>query len=415
MKLRSLALALTLGLLVGVGPILAQEATPEATAQARGKAAIATTADSNTGALLDFLRYVPNDASYRQYVTYGDKAAWLKSWNVPNAQSIDELNTLDDLARKRWMFILTRQTLVPSALGIEYLVADDGLKYYGFNYFAADRYLEAGQPPNLITAVDGQFNTTRIDVALKSDGYTTTALKPSGTLYSLNDDYAINLTGDVPRMGQLGQRNRIALMGQRMLIARATETIQNAVSVGAANMSLADAPEYQAVVDALNDPQMADVGPLMGALIMDSSAMPTDPLSLMGGRGTPEQIKKIQEALNLQPKLTPYVLSAFTTHHNNGKTYLVLALVFSSGSDAQTAAKNLGDRIQNYTSIMTNAPFLDAIHAKFERSLAVQANGLPVAMVVLSADDPGPDSTVVPDWTRAVFSRDLGFLYINSN
>lgn len=401
MKLRSLALALTFGLLVGSGAMAAQTATPE------------ITAEPATGSLLDFLRYVPNEPTYRQYVTYGDKAAWLKSWDVPNVPSVDDLNKLDDQPRRRWMMIMPQQTLAPTALGLQYLMTGDDLRYYGFDFFATDRYLEAGQPPNVISVIDGQFDSGGIDTALRKIGYSTSPITPEGTLYSLRDDYQQDLTADLPMLGKLGARNRIALMGQRLLIARATETIQYAISAGAgATDSLADAPEYQAVVAALNDPQLADTGPLIGALFMADQMM-SDPAALVGSRASPEQIKQIQEALNIQPKLMPYVLSVFASYHNAGKTYLVMALVFSAGSNAETAAKNLGERVQNYTSIVTERPFLDTIHAQFDRAFAVQANGLPVALVVLSADDPGPDSTVVPDWTRAIFARDLGFLYVN--
>ncbi len=408
MKLRSLALALAVGLMFGIGPLAAQEATPSA----RGKAA--DSASASTGALLDFLRYVPNEAAYRQYVTYGDKAAWLKSWNVPDVSSIDALNQLADQPRRRWMMIMPQQTLVPSALGLQYLLTGDDMNYYGFDFFAADRYLEAGQPPDMISVIDGQFNPTIIDARLKKLGYSTSPITPEGTLYSIRGDYETDLRAEGSMPGKLGARNRIALIGARMVIARATATIQTALSAGTgATKSLADAPEYQAVVAALNDPQLADVGPLMGALLMDARQITADPASLLGMQASAEQLKQLQAALDSQPRLTPYVLSAFTTHHNAGKTYLVLALVFSANSDAETAAKNLGERIQNYTSVVRQTPFLDAIHARFERSLAVEANGLPVALVVLSADDPGPDSTAVPDWTRVVFARDLGFLYVN--
>ncbi len=404
MKLRSLALALTVGLMVGIGPMAAQDATPDAKAESMGSA--------STGSLLDLLRYVPNEAAYRQYLAYGDKVAWLKSWDVPNVPSVDALNKLDDQPRRRWMMIMPTQTLVPTVLGLQYVMTGDDMKYYGFDFFAADRYLEAGQPPDMISVVDGQFNDANIDTSLEKIGYTTRALEPDGTLYSLGNDYQIQMTADLPNIGKLGARNRIALIGQRMVITRATPIMQNALAAAAGSNSLADAPEYQAAVAALDDPQLADTGPLLGALFM-ADQVAADPVAMVGSRLSAEQIQKLKDALDLQPKLTPYVLSVFASRHNAGKTYLVMALVFSANSDAETAARNLGERIQQYTSVVTQRPFLDSIHAHFDRAFAVQANGLPVALIVLSADDPGPDSTVVPDWTRAVFARDLGFLYVN--
>ena len=94
---------------------------------------------------------------------------------------------------------------------------------------------------------------------------------------------------------------------------------------------------------------------------------------------------------------------------------MILAVVFEQDADADAAAETLADRLQNYVSIATQQP-LDE-RWTFEQATGIEAEGLPVALVVMRADDPPPTpqdaqlvNTAVWAWIRMILYRDTLFL-----
>jgi hypothetical protein len=388
-------------LLLAVAPVLAQDAVENP--------------------ILDMLRFVPDTPEYRQFVSYGDAAAWHTSWNVPRIDSVAELDGLDRDPRAYWMNIMPRQTTPPDVLGVQYLMAEDMREFYGFDLFNVDRYLQAGQPPDLLSVVDYNFPDSQIADALLATGYSVETLNDAGALYSILDDYQIDLSMETvtTRVGQLGGLNRIGLLDGQMVIAKATANITSAFSAYAGEVrSLADDPHFSAAATALYDPALAETGELVGAILMDGVQF-ADPLTYLGDRITPELLEQLEEALKDEDAvpLPPYYLVAFGTRHSPGATHLILAVVFPTDTDAKAAANILAERMENYTSLVTNQPMAD--RWEFELATGTKVDGLPVALVSMRVDDPlpTPEGQDLPNagvlaWVQLVLARDTLFLAV---
>ncbi|NLX08963.1 MAG: hypothetical protein GXY36_04860 [Chloroflexi bacterium] len=376
---------------------------------------IAATGQGAESPLLDLLRFVPDEPNYAEFVVYGDLAAWHASWDVPRLESLADLETLDDLAAQQWLFTLPRQTVPPDVLGLQYLRSEDMRAFYGFDLFTVERFLTAGQPPDLLNVVEHRQNPTVIGAALEITGYEVEPLGEGATLYGILEDYESGLGRDLPRVGMLGGLNRIAVLDGRLLIARATAIVQGALEAYQGEQpSLAENPAFRAGAAALNDPSLDDTGELVGAILL-SGMVAADPMYLLGQpQGTDIETlrERLREQLGDRP-LPVYDALAFGTRHTEGATYLVLAVVFLPETDAAEAAEVLVERLNNYVSVYTQQPVSG--QWALDRSGGIEAEGRPVALVTLRVDDPVPDPDrpgpgAIPAWLDMILRRDLGFL-----
>jgi len=367
--------------------------------------------------LLRMLRFVPDTPGYREYLTYGDAEAWHTSWDIPRIDSLEELDSLDRESRAYWLFILWQQSTPPDSLGFQSMFADDLRGAYGFDLFNLDRYTLAGMPPDYVTIVEFSFDEAQIADALTASGYEVETLEEGGKLYSILDDYELDF--EAPTMaGKLGNLNRIALLDGHMVVAKATAIVTSALLAhNGERSSLADNPDYVAAAKALEDPALKDTGELIGAIMMEGSQFYALD-ALIGPQLDAEQLETIREKYTGQgPRLPAYKLVAFATRHTEGASYLILAVVFPKGADASAAADILADRLRNYESWVAEMR-LDE-RWTFDQATGTEAEGLPVALVVMRADDPPPTpedasmvNTAVFSWMRMIVSRDTLFLTI---
>jgi hypothetical protein len=363
--------------------------------------------------LLRLLRFVPDTPEYREYLTYGDAEAWHDSWNVPRLDNWDELENLGREPAAYWMFIMPRQTTPPESLGTQYLRTEDQRGFYGFDLFNLDRFISAGQPPNYVTAVEFSFDGTEIADALSAFGYEAEALDTGGTLYSILDDYEIDMESPT-HAGKLGNLNRIALLDGQMVIAKATDIVIDALLAQSGEVpSLADSPEYAAAVAALEGPALGETGELVGVILVEGSnlAVASSYIPLGGPEEAVAQLREYAEG----PQLPAYDLVAFATSHTEGASYLTLAVVFPQGTDAGSAADILAGRLQDYVSLRYQKPLDD--RWTYQMATAVEIEGLPVALVVMGVGDPSPTPEDAPlveagvlSWIELVVARDTLFL-----
>ncbi|MCX9080548.1 MAG: hypothetical protein OIN84_21485 [Candidatus Methanoperedens sp.] len=374
--------------------------------------------DTTESDLLRLLRYVPDVPEVREtLVYYGDLAAWHTSWNVPRINTIDELEALDRDPHAYWMFILPRQTAPPEPLGMQYLFTDDQRAFYGFDVFGVDRFISAGAPPAQITVLDHRLDSGDITAALTASGYEAEAV-PGGTLYHQFEDSEAPIMSDVevPRVGQFGALNRIALLdaSPTLLISRNTgDVLASLAAAQGEQPSLAGDPFYAAAAQAVLDPSLADTGELVGVLFM-FGPVPMDPATFMLGDDMDAIREQFEQMVGDKP-LPLYMLTAFATRHTPGASYLTLAVVFPPETDATAAAAILADRLQNYTSLTTGEPLTD--RWTFDRASGIEVDGLPVALVTMRVDDPppAPVDAAMPNagvfsWYDMVLRLDLGFL-----
>jgi hypothetical protein len=146
--------------------------------------------------LLQFLRYVADDPGNRKWTSFGDAAAWHSSWDVPRIASTAELDKLADSPHADWLYIMPAQTTIPESLDANYLFSYSLKATYGFDIFDMDRYLFAGAPPKVVTLAEFRTDRQQIAAALTAKGYSSEAEAHDWVLYSLNEDYAVNVKAE---------------------------------------------------------------------------------------------------------------------------------------------------------------------------------------------------------------------------
>ena len=366
----------------------------------------AASGQGDDDALLDWLAFVPATPEYVENLVYfGDLDAWHASWDVPRVRTWAQVDFLDRESRTAWMFTMPRQLVPPETLGLQYLLMDEQRPFYGFDIFGVDRFIYAEARPDDVTIVEHRLDPVAIGEALVASGYEASDVD-GGTLYSILDDYEISLD-QLPRVGQFGQLNRIALADNYLITGRATGPVTGALAAAQGEtLSLADLPAWAAGAKALDDPALDGTGDLVAAMLWQT-IITDDPLTKLTPRDE-------QAELFAADPLPAYSLLAFGTRHTEGASYLVLAVVFLPDADAAAAADILADRLQTYTSLVTGQPLAD--HWTFERTAATEIDGWPVALAVMRVDDPAPTEPDQPparvsiSWSELVFQRDLGFL-----
>lgn len=368
--------------------------------------------------LLDLLNYLPLTADTRaSLVYYGDLAAWHASWDVPRVATVAELSELDEIAVQRIGSDLTRQIIPPPPLDPATLVEGTQLPAYGFNLLTVDRFAYLEAIPDEVSVIEGGFDPDTVAAALSATGYEAERLTQGGTLYRVFDDYgsALELGADAlrewPRVGQLGALNRIALLGERMVIGRATGVVTTALEARLDNVpAMADDPGIAALAEVITGPALDDTGVLVGAMF-SALPFPDDPALFLGPGVTAEEREALLERYGLRDPanaLPPYLAVAFATRHAPGATYPVLAVGFLPEVDIERATTLLADRLQTYQLLYGDAALSD--YWAFERAYSVEAGGLAVAVVVMRVDDPAPDESLRLMWPNLVFRRDLLFL-----
>jgi len=396
---RRLALLLLLGLMIAA-------ALPPAAAQ------------EEDDPLAQLLAFVPAASPARDWLSYGDFAAWHASWGIPRPDSVADVNALDAVTRARWMAIMPRQTTPPQVFGLNYLLTSDIRGFYGFDIFQIDRALEGGVPPNMLTVAEHHADPAAIGAALRAAGYGVRVLEGGWTLYSLGEDYA--MLGfdypDMPQIGMIGQLNRIAVNGSRLLIARGMPEITAALAAESGGPSLANDAAFAAVGRALQSAAREDAGALLGALFVPGDRFLLDPAQIvMGQEVSEEQIAALQEAMQDPANQLPtFLLAGFGTRHGPGATYLTAAVALLPGEDADAFAAKVGDRMARYVSLRTGQPLSERWGLKASGGLVV--DGVPVAWITMRVDDPPPApegqpaNTGVLAWVDLVMARDYGFL-----
>ncbi len=368
-------------------------------------------------ALLRMMRFIPDRSAYRQWVSFGDTAAWHTSWDIPRIDNLDEVDNLDEGQGPLVLSTQYRQTGPSNTLGSMYLLLGEQRDFYGFDLFNLDRWIEAGKPPEMITAVEFGFDKGRIAEALEDSGYDDEELDGGATLYSILDDY--EMAFDFPvRTGQTGNLNRIALLQQQMVIAKATELVKDALEANSGERrSLAENEEFRAAAAALQHKTLAEYGELVGVFLTDDQTF-SDPATYVPSELSREDAQELSERLEREAGDLPgWEVVAFATQHAGDASYLTLALVFREGTDADSAAEVLADRLVDYESLIRRDMLMDYCRCSLESATAVEVEGLPVALVTLRADNPPPTpedqavwNTFVFNWWEQIMVYDTGFL-----
>jgi len=373
-------------------------------------------AQDDENPLLEMLATIPLAAvEDGALVTYGDFAAWHAATGIPRVPDLAAAEALPELQRAWWMFVMPRQVVPPSALGMEYMFREEMRSAYGFDVFAVDRYVATDAPPANITVLETALEPARVGDALLATGYEAEALD-GGTFYRILDDFETALGSDLPRVGVLGALNRIAVLDDgTILIGRATEVVQGALDARqGVQASLAEDARFRTAANTLHRLSRSDVGALVGAVFYNGIVL-GDPALILEGASGPGGIHDLRATLPPQDDdtLSPYSLAAFGTYRSAEATYLAVALVLLPGADAAATADVLRQRMSGYVSLATKKPLSE--RWTFDRAFAGDDGDLPVSVVVMRVDDPPPAegervNTAVLSWIDLIYRLDLGFL-----
>jgi hypothetical protein len=369
--------------------------------------------------VLQFLSYIPDEGKNRQWASYGDAAAWYTSWNVPRVYSMDGVNELDDTLRAYWMGMMYTQTYPPDCLDPTYILSYSLRDEFGFDMFDMDRFISAGKPPQVLSVLEFSRDHQGIVDTLTEKGYAAKDYGDGWMLYSLHEDYEVNPQAKT-NAEKMGNLNRILLSDHFMIVGKATEVVEVGLDAqDAKTPSLADDKAYIASVKALYDTSLKEAGELLGVIWMDGEEFRSLPPNF--AEATEEQAQQMMEDYGLNTDLPEFSLATFATRHSQekGATYLILALVFPKGMDAEEAAQVLEERLEKGYSLRNGRPFLEAMRTDDVSTYAIQAGGLPATLTVFRLDDPEPKvideserlMARVRGWMEFVVSRDLMFLY----
>lgn len=372
--------------------------------------AAAAQALAETTSVLDLLAYVPDTRETREWLILGDVDAWHETTGIERIGSIEETRAMNENAYTAWMHALPNETMPPAALGIQYLAAEDLRDITGFSYFEAQHYLEAGNPPDAIAIVTVHASPAWVANALLASGYEGTRAA-GAMLYSLNDDYALDLSNP-SRLAALGTLNRIAVLdaspdaaSTTVIIGKATAPVEAALSARKEGNALASDPVYAALSGMLRSNASAVPGNLVGLLFL--GAMPAlDPSILLGA--TPEEAKAQLEALQTrldEKPLSPWWVTALATHRDGEDLYLSALVAFPPGTDGEANADTLAERLATYESMVTRRSFAE-LWEPFQ-STALTVEGIPVAWVTMKVH---PDAVRSISWLRMLVQRDDLFL-----
>jgi len=369
--------------------------------------------------VLQFLSYIPNYPDNRDWVSYGDAAAWYASWNVPRVYSMDDVNKLDDTSRAYWMGMMLTQTYPPDCLDPSYIMRYSMRAGFGFDLFDIERFIFAGTNQKIASILEFSVDRQVIAAALLEKGYASQEYGDGWVLYSLNGDYETNLDAET-RSEKLGNLNRILLSDHFMIVGKATELVKAGLEAHTERIrSLAEDKAYVASVQALYHSSLKETGELVGVIWIAGDEFTSLPSIIEGVSG--QQADELMEAYGLATNLPKFSLAAFATRHSleKGATYLILTLVFPKGTDAEAASEVLQERLEKAGSLRSRGPFLEALRADEVNTYAVQAGGLPVTLTVFRLDDPDIEAPAegmrpsgrVRAWIEFVVARDLMFLY----
>lgn len=351
----------------------------------------------------NLLRYVPASLENRRYLTFGDYDAWLQSWQVERPADLDALAQLHSRDRDLWLYTLGSQIAPPQTL-IRYLRVEAIADSYGFDFFSSHQFLEAGSVPDQLTILTTSSPSADIDAALTTLGYQASQLaNGTTTLYSIRQDYEMNLASET-QTGMLGELNRIAIGDNTILIGRATATVAEATQSAADEIvSLSDMSDYQALLHSFDAPELADVGALLGLIVLGEPVLIDVAALLLSSQLTAEKRAELEKMINPQPPLPLYSLAGFATYRSPTATFLAVHTVFLTEQEAAQAAEVLPARMAAYISTQTGEPLPWSLDRAFHTGNTV--------VVVMRADET-PDQAVPLSWLRLVNIRDTAFLVV---
>jgi hypothetical protein len=338
-------------------------------------------------------------------VSYADYHAVLEASGIKIPASMDEFKGLADPARAQIMSVLMRIIAGPGSLMTYFLRIDS--RMVGFEWVDISRAAAFGAPPHDGMILAGTFDADKIGAALTARKFEKNDVE-GVTVWSRFQDAEMRVTarepGD-PFGGAMGMAARIAVLPGYLANSRYWDMTKSIIAVSKKEQkSLADAPDYRALADAITDPQTYQ-GTLLQVLFFPVHTLETGKFDVQGLPNPPD--------LSQYADLPAYSLAALADRQEGATQVHLIALLYPDADTAQRAADELQKRIAGFD--------ITKIYAKFgvtvDQARVYKAeSGMAVAVVSvhygLPSATPDPETKLYTQpglifrlWVNAIYRR----------
>lgn len=327
--------------------------------------------------LLDMLALVPNTPrSVNGLIMFSDwlavEAAYPGTKKVTSWAEFDALGPDNDelIEQTRWWKVFINML---SNIGPYLLASEDAPEVVGFDLFEVDRVISYGSPPEQVLALQGGFDMAAVRAAFGNQGFTQEAdgtdsvelwCGPDGCDAGLETSLSEHNPAN-PFGGELGRKQPLVIGEDYLLSSPSIGVVEDHLDVLAGGReSLADLPEYQAVVAALIEQgvviQASFIDGEMLGQLADSSLM------VNSGRPLePEQQRALLETMLEEYETLPAPeLIAFADVTTETEQVGVVALVYDNVDDAEHGTEIVKGRLESYSSVRAQRPFADILEER---------------------------------------------------
>jgi hypothetical protein len=314
----------------------------------------------------------------------------------------------DDAQMHAWMqgmFNVTSPSFV-----LQNFLRPDWDELTGFDITQISSGAEIGEPPATVTFLRGTFDPSFIQAAQALGGYAPKEINGHQVM-SLFEDDEVDLTNALHAMVLARMNNSTFLDDGTLVYAPTLELIEQVLNPGP---TLATLPEVERAMATLDAPLISS------ALLGPGNFLPGIPAELF----TPDSYDEIADAMLAmrEQEPAPVVLSAIVGATPGGpvnledipmdatpdpltlaaqpKSLSKFALAYATPQDAETAARQIADRLANGSSVMNQQPW-SQLFSSWEA--APNAEQSSVLLTIEWRDRPAQT-------TKLIFTRDLGFI-----
>ena len=172
--------------------------------------------------------------------------------------------------------------------------------------------------------------------------------------------------------------------------------------------SLADAPDYRAIVEAANE-----LGTIVQINFISPLQLTLDPMLILGATAADEVIEAFEALMEENNPLPPYTVVGMVDIGAGDEQIALIALAYADPDIAQAAAEEVVSRLQTGTSFAVNEPFADILEGRgvtIGEPFAYQSDdGLAIAMIPLRTAVPSNEPS---DGSPVFAPSGLGYRFL---
>lgn len=375
--------------------------------------------DTTTHPLLELLSFVPDTTSNRTEIYYADmKVSAETAIGAPQETTRQAWESMVGYPR---IWVGWIPYTLPAFSSFMFQMLDDKGQSTGFEVEIIERTLTFGTPPAVGTILQGDFDHKAIIAAYTAGSHelqTQTGLTLLCSINGCDDGLTTNLDARNqanPFGGSLGRIEPILLLDRLILNSPDIEIVDMMIqAMGESMPTLADAGEYQAVVEVT-----ADYGVIRQAALFSPESSLFITLEELSSFPIPtDEIDALKEQVNLLP---PYQLAmiADTADIDNETQSGVMVLVYNTETDATVALEAIQANLQadGLVSLQIRAPYYDIMTERGDLAIeVVEHTRTGHYLVVVSLQSsliymPELDQEEIPEYTGLQFKLFLNMVY----